>query len=136
MIIYIDENMSPFLSRGFNILQTPENIKLREPVEVRSIRDDYGLGAQDEDWIPAAGEKSSCIITQDYNIHRIKHQEELCKQFKLGMFYFRSPSKNGFLYWDMVKLVVKHWPEITKIATRKSRPFAYKITSRSNIEPL
>jgi len=37
MIIYVDENISPYLSRGFNILQTPENIKISDPIEVRSI---------------------------------------------------------------------------------------------------
>ena len=42
----------------------------------------------------------------------------------------RHPSKNGFSYWDMLKLMVKHWQEITKIAVREKRPFAYKITAR------
>ena len=136
MIIYIDENMSPYLSRGFNFLQMPENAKLSDSVEIRSIRDDYGVGALDEDWIPDAGSKDSCIITQDFNIHRISHQKTLCEQFKLGMFYFRPPSKNGFLYWDMVKLMVKHWPEIIKVVSKQKRPFSYKITSRSGLESL
>jgi len=136
MTIYIDENLSPYLSKGFHFLQMPENIKLRELVEVRSIKEDFGEGSQDEDWIPQARKRDSCIISQDYDLHRISHQQTLCKQFKLGMFYVRPPAKKGFLYWDMVKLLVKHWPEITKIATRESRPFAFKITSRSKIEPL
>lgn len=136
MIIYVDENMSPYLARGFHILQTPENIKLIEPVEVRSIKDDFGIGARDEDWIPVAGEKKSCVITQDFNIHRIAHQKILCEKYNLGMFYFRPPSKNGFKYWDMLKLMVKLWPQITRIATRQERPFAFKVSSRSEIEAL
>lgn len=136
MIIYVDENMSPFLSRGFNILQSPENIKLREPIEVLSIKDVFGTGAKDEDWIPLAGESSSCVITQDYSIKRIDHQRVLCEEYGLGLFYFRPPSKNGFSYWDMLKLMVKHWPKISTIATREVRPFAYKVTSRGDLEPL
>lgn len=135
MTIYIDENLSPFLAQGFHFLQIPENTKLREAVEVRSIRD-FGVGAADEDWIPQAGKADSCILTQDYNLRRISHQQTLCEQYNLGMFYIRTPSKSGFLYWDMVKLLVKHWPEITRIATRENRPFAFKISSRSNIERL
>jgi len=135
MTIYIDENLSSFLAQGLNFLQMPENLKLREPVDVRSIRD-FGVGAEDEDWIPQAGKADSCILTQDYNIHRIRHQKALCEQFNLGMFYIRPPSKVGFRYWDMVKLLIKHWPDITRIATREKRPFAFKITSRSNIERL
>jgi hypothetical protein len=135
MNIYIDENLSPFLAQGFHFLQMPENIKLREAVEVHSITE-FGKGAADEDWIPMAGKTNSCILTQDFNIHRINHQHTLCEHYNLGMFYVRPPSKCGFRYWDMVKLLVKHWPEIIKIATRQSRPFAYKITSKSKIEGL
>jgi hypothetical protein len=135
MIIYIDENLSPYLAQGFHFLQMPENMKLPESVEVRSIRD-FGVGAADEDWIPEAGKSDSCILSQDFNLHRINHQQTLCKQYNLGMFYLRPPCKNGFLYWDMVKLLVKHWPEITKIATSVARPFAYKVTSKSKLEIL
>lgn len=130
MIIYIDENMSPYLARGFDILQAPLNIGQKTAIEVASISDKYGKGALDEEWIPKAGQTAACIITQDFNIHRIKHQRELCAQHQLGMFYFRPPSKNGFSYYDMLKIMIKHWPEITKIATREKRPFAYQITSK------
>ena len=61
MIIYVDENISPYLSRGFNILQTPENVKISDPIEVRSIKDEFGTGAKDEEWIPIAGERNSCV---------------------------------------------------------------------------
>lgn len=136
MIIYIDENMSPYLARGFNILQAPLNVKLRESIDVRSIKEDFGQGALDEYWIPLAGEKGACVITQDYNINRIKHQQALCHQFNLGMFYFRPPSKNGFNYWDMLILMVKHWRQINKIAITQKRPFAYKVTAKGNLEEL
>ncbi len=85
-----------------------------------------------EDWIPKAGKQGACVITQDNNINRIKHQRELCQQYKLGMIYFRPPSKNGFLFWDFVKLMTKHWEEIVKVANKSKRPFSYKVTSRSS----
>jgi len=129
MIIYIDENMSPFLARGFNILQEPLNLKLKEPIVVRSIKDEFGMGAKDEDWIPLAGEQRACVITQDYNINRIRHQRELCKQYNLGMFYL-------FTYMDMLKLMVKHWEEISKKATREKRPFSYKVTQKGSLAEL
>ena len=133
MIIYIDENMPPLLADGFNLLQNPENIRLRikDKIEVRSIKNEFGSGVLDEDWIPKAGKESACVITQDFNINRIKHQRALCAKYNLGMFYFRPPSKNGFSYWQMVKLLVKHWPEIITVASKSKRPFSYKITSRS-----
>ena len=134
MIIYVDENMAPALAEGFNLLQQPENFrkKFKDPIEVKSISKVFGRGALDEDWIPKVGSDRACVITQDYNINRIKHQRALCEEYGLGMFYFRPPSKSGFSYWDMVKLLVKHWPEIIKAASKKSRPFSYKITARSS----
>ena len=135
MIIYIDENMPLVLAEGFNLLQFPENIrlKIKDKIEVRSIKKDFGKGALDEDWIPKAGKEGACVITQDYHINRIKHQKALCEKYNLGMFYFRPPSRVGFSYWNMVKLLVKHWPQIVKIASKSKRPFSYKITSRSSV---
>ena len=133
MIIYVDENMAPVLAKGFNILQTPLNLQLKisDPIEIKSIKEVFGEGALDEDWIPLAGKQGACVLTQDYNINRIKHQRDLCEKNGLGMFYCRPPSKSGFSYWGMVKLLVRHWEEIIKTASRKPRPFSYKITSRS-----
>lgn len=133
MIIYIDENLPRVLAQGFNILQKPENIRLKlgDPIDVKSILDEFGSGAQDETWIPQAGKEGACIITQDYQIKRIRHQRELCEKYNLGMFYFRPPSKGGFTYWDMVKMMVIHWQEIIEIASREKRPFSFKATSRS-----
>ena len=136
MTIYIDENMPPHLARGFDILQKPLSIKHRNNIEVKSIKEVFGEGAKDEDWIPIAGKEGACVITQDYNIKRIRHQRELCETYKLGMFYFRPPSKKGFEYWQMIELVVKHWIKISKAASRDERPFAYKVSSKGPIEKM
>lgn len=134
MTIYIDENLPPQLAKGFNILQYPENIRLgvKDPISVDSIKDKFGAGTKDEDWIPEVGKEGGCIITQDFNIKRIRSQSELCKEYDLGMFYLRPSSKTGFSYWEMVELLVKHWSAITKVAVNESRPFMYEIRRRSS----
>jgi len=48
------------------------------------------------------------------------------------MFYIRPPSKKGFKYWEIVKHLVKHCPEIIEYTTRKSRPFSYSFHARSS----
>jgi len=136
MIIYIDENMSHFLAEGLNLLQQPENKRLQDPIEIRAIQKEFGKGAHDEEWIPEAGKTGACIITQDFNIQRIRHQQALCKKYNLGMFYFKPPSKKGFSYWDMVKLVIKSWQEISIIANTQKKPFAYKISAKGKIEKI
>ena len=136
MIIYIDENLAPVLAKRFNLLQSPLNfddkLKLREPIEVKSIKLEFGIGTKDEDWIPQVNKNKDCVITQDYNINRIRLQRELCQQQGLGMFYFKPPSNKGFSYWEMLTLMVKHWPEIIKKANKAPRPFSYKVSARSS----
>ena len=66
MKIYIDENISPYLANGLDILDRP----FKNGIEVLSIKDVFGEGAQDEDWIPKVGAEKGIVITQDYNIQR------------------------------------------------------------------
>lgn len=136
MIIYIDENMPYHLARGFEILQKPENVKLNQNIEVKSTIDAFGRSYQDEEWIPMAGKNEACIITQDYNIRRIRHQKELCDKYKLGMIYLRPPSKTGFTYWKMIGVLHKNWPEICKIVLSQKRPFAYEISAQGKLKRL
>ena len=132
MIIYIDENLSPYLAKGFSIQESLNN-KLSESIEVRSVKEEFGKGAKDEDWIPMLSKDKACVITQYYNIQRITHQRELCNQYELGMFYFHLPSKSGFSYAEMLTLIAKHWEEIIKIAIQNKRPFAFKITPKGKM---
>ena len=136
MIIYIDENLPPVLAKGLDILQTPLNAKAREPINVRSLTDDFGKGSKDEEWIPQAGKREACIITQDYNIQRKKIQKALYEEYKLGMFFFRPPSRSGFNYWEMVKLIIKHWEKITHIALTEKRPFSYSASAKGSLEKI
>jgi hypothetical protein len=136
MIIYIDENMPPALAKGLHVLQKPLNVKLREAIDVRSLTDDFGRGVKDEEWIPLAGEKEACIITQDFNIQKNRIQQALFHEYELGIFFFRAPSKSGFSYWEMVKLVTKHWENMTRIALTEKRPFSYRVSSKGKLEKI
>ena len=137
MTFYIDENMPALLAEAFNLLQQELNDRSRYgSIEILSIIVEFGASMPDEEWIPLAGQSDACVITQDYNIHKTAEQRKLCEANGLGMFYLRPPSKTGFKYWDMVKVLVAHWEQMNKIALRESRPFAYKITSKGKMEAL
>lgn len=133
MTIYVDENMPPVFAEGFQKLQAPlfYKLKLPQPITVKSIAIEFGRGVADEDWIPQLKGQRACVITQDYNIQRIRNQRALCEQYELGLIYLRPPSKSGFRYWDMVAKLVQHWVEILEVASREARPFTYQITSKS-----
>lgn len=134
--VYIDENMPPQLAKGLNELQKPQNSKDGIEIEVLSIKDVFGTGALDEDWIPKLGEEKGIVITQDFNIQNTKHQRELYQKAGVGIFFFRTPSKTGFLYWDFVKKMIGEWEAIKKIIKKEKVPFAYRGSSNKPFEKM
>tara|TARA_R110002073_G_scaffold243403_1_gene405593 strand:+ start:363 stop:779 length:417 start_codon:yes stop_codon:yes gene_type:complete len=128
MIVYLDENMPKHLAEGFHILQYPEGLKQNIEIEVKYIPTEFGKGCKDEDWLPKVGKQKACVLTQDYNIHRRKHEMELYKKHNLGMFFLRPLSKKrGLSIWQMVETLAKRWPEISRLMQEEKKPFGYEI---------
>ena len=123
MRIYFDENFSPHLVAGIRAIQGG----LRsEDVVVSSVEDEFGRGVADEVWIPGLASRHGVALTQDLNIHRVRAQWELCKANKIGIFFFKPPKKSrAWSYWEIVQLVIRHWPEIKSLAASRSRPFGF-----------
>ena len=121
MRIYFDENFSPHLVAGIRAIQGG----LRsEDVVVASVKDEFGRGAVDEVWIPGVASQHGVALTQDLNIHRVRAQWELCKANKIGIFFFNPSRKSkAWSYWEIAQLVMRHWPEIKRLAASRSRPF-------------
>jgi PIN like domain len=124
MRIYFDENFSPSLVAGMREFQ---NGRRSEDVAVCSVEEEFGRGATDEVWIPGVALRHGVAITQDLNIHRTRAQWELCRTNKVGVFFFKPPRKKAWSYWDIAQLVVRHWPEIKKLAADKKRPFGFVV---------
>lgn len=101
--IYIDENMPSQLAHGLHTLQQPQNSKDGLEIEVLSIKDVFGQGALDEEWIPEVGAENGIVITQDFRIQSQKHQRELYVENGVGILFLNPPSNGGFSYWDLVK---------------------------------
>lgn len=137
MIIYLDENLPKHLAEGFQVLQYPEGFKSGYQVEVKWIPDEFGRGAKDDEWIPEVGKQKACVITQDMNINRRKHELELYRQHKVGMFFLKGPSKKqGMSVWEMVQTLAKNWSEIIQVMYEEKRPFAFEITLRRKMKKL
>jgi hypothetical protein len=125
MKIYLDENLPPALASGLNELEKAN----RQGIEVLSIKDAFGQGIADEDWIPKVGQEGGVVITADHRIQRIRSQRELYQIHKVGIFFFQVP-KGGLRYWEIVKVLVDKWPKITEKALGSNRPFAFRFTRR------
>jgi hypothetical protein len=129
--------LPPHLAKGFHILQYPEGLKTGKNIDVRYIPTDFGQGAKDEDWIQEVGKQKGCVITQDININRRKHELELYRKHKIGIFFLRGTSKKqGMSIWEMVQALAKNWSEITNIMYNEPRPFACEITLTRKMKKL
>lgn len=134
--IYIDENLPRQLAKGLNELQEPQNARDQLDIHIFSIKDVYGEGEKDEDWIPKVGKEKGIVITQDFRIQTQKHQKELYKKHGIGILFLHPPAKGGFMYWDMVKQLVNRWVEIKHIIQHNKTPFAFRCTAKTKFEKM
>lgn len=132
--IYIDENMPRQLAHGLNELVQPQNNRDGIEIEVLSIKDVFGQGEKDENWIPQIGKQKGIVITQDFRIQTQKHQKELYIENGVGVLFFNPPSNGGFAYWEMVKQLVNRWDEIKQIVKKNKPPFAYRCSAKTKFE--
>lgn len=132
--IYLDENLPSLLADGLNKLTQPLHQRQGIKIEISSIAQEFGKGTADEEWIPQFGKIGGIVLTQDFNIQRIKAQRELYIQHKIGLLIIRPPSKSGLSYWEMVKLLVKNCEDIVKFLKKSSVPFAATISVRGKID--
>ena len=131
MKIYLDENLSKHVADALNRL----NQGYFPTIEVFSTIDVFGRGEPDETLIPKIGTEGSILITKDFNIKKTQLQYDLCKQYKLGIFFIILP-KNQDKHWEIVKLLINNWEEITQKAGREKHPFAYRIRIKGKMEKL
>jgi hypothetical protein len=119
--VYIDENLPAQIARGLNKLQQPQNARDGMHIEILSIKDVFGEGAKDEDWIPKVGKMNGIVITKDYRIQSIKHQRELYKEHGLGI-SFLALRQN-------LALPIGKWSSRLSIVGKKSSRSSEKHTS-------
>lgn len=134
--IFIDENMPSQLAKGLHELQQPQNKRDGLEIQVLSIKDIYGEGEQDEDWIPKVGKEKGIVITQDFRIQSQKHQKELYIENGIGILFLNPPSHGGFSYWEMVKQLVNRWEEIKQIIKKNKPPFAFRCSAKTKFAKL
>lgn len=134
--IYIDENLPSQLARGLNELQKPQNRRDGIDLEVLSIKDIFGAGELDEDWIPKIGAENGIVITQDFSIQSQKHQRELYIRYGVGILFLNPPSNSGFAYWEMVKKLVTEWEDIKRIIRKNKTPFAFRASAKKKFESM
>ncbi len=131
MIIYFDENIPSHLANGFGLIQKFEGLKVNVKAEVKYLPHEHYNGIKDEDWLKLIQTQKSFVITQDVHLTKRKHEMELYRQQKIGLFLLRGTSKKqGMSVWQMVEALAKHWPFILDTIQHKKPPFAFQIKQK------
>lgn len=130
-VIYLDENLSEYVAQALNFL----NKGYFKDFQVLSTKEEFGKGVSDDVIIPVIGKDESILITRDINIHKTRFQFDLCKQYKLGVFFLTLPKKQN-KHWEMVKMLINHWEEVILKIESEKRPFAFRIRFVGKIEKM
>lgn len=129
--IYLDENLSEYVAQSLNFL----NKGYFRDVQVFSTKERFGKGVADEILIPVVGKEAGILITRDFNIHKTRFQFDLCKQYKIGVFFLTLP-KGQNKHWEMVKLLIVKWEEIIEKINSDRKPLAYRIRITGKMEKM
>ncbi len=114
-----DANLPPGLAEALRVLG--------EPAE--HVNQIFAPGTPDETWIRHAGERGWCIVSRDVNITRKPHELAALREFEVGAF-FLLPGKRSPRLCQTIQTVIRHWPELKRIAAAEPRPFQYQIGER------
>ena len=129
MTVYFDENMPPHLARGFHTIQQTENLRRgNRMIHVKLLKDDFGSGSKDLDWIAKLKGTNSFIITRDIHLDKRKDEVAAYHDSGLGLFFIRGASKKTNLsIWEMLNILSRQWEEMIKIMTKRKTPFSYVV---------
>lgn len=68
MKFYVDENITPNIAQALAILQNPS---VDEKIEVFTIREEFGQGTLDEEWIPKVAAVLTHLVSLPVLLRRI-----------------------------------------------------------------
>ncbi|HEV7587597.1 MAG TPA: DUF5615 family PIN-like protein [Longimicrobium sp.] len=100
---------------------------LGEPAE--HVNKLFPPATADETWIRYAGERELCVISRDMNITRRPHEQTALREAAVGAF-FLLPGKRSPRVCQIVQTVIRHWPELKRLAGSELRPFQFQIGER------
>jgi hypothetical protein len=103
-------------------------VALGEPVE--HVNKLFPPATPDETWIRYAGEREMCIVSRDMNITRRPHEQKALREAAVGAF-FLLPGKRSPRVCQIVQTVIRHWPELKRLAGSERRPFQFQVGQRS-----
>jgi hypothetical protein len=88
--------------------------------------------APDEMVLRHAGERGWCMISWDRRILRRPHERAVLTDMGMGAFFVKETITD---FCRIVRTVIRHWPEMKRIARTQARQFIYLVTE-NGVKPM
>lgn len=84
--------------------------------------------APDEVILKYAGERGWCLVGRDHAILRRPHERAVLTTHKVGVFFINQTIVD---FCQIVRTIIRHWPEMKRLALTESRPFLFLLRETS-----
>lgn len=88
---------------------------------------------KDEDWIPVVAAAGWVVLMRDRRIRTRYRERQALLDGELRSFCLTQSGNSS--KWDILKLLVRHWGSIERVATTEPGPYIYAVT-QSGVKPL
>lgn len=125
MKVVVDENLPPALARALNALFAGEH-------EIIHIRDRYGPGVKDLQWIPELGQDGRWIVlSADRRIRKTRAEFQAFRTSRLvGFFLCASLNKAPLV--KKAERILALWDNIATFGARSAAGSMYELPMKSN----
>ncbi|NEU13054.1 hypothetical protein G3T14_13015 [Methylobacterium sp. BTF04] len=125
MKVVVDENLPPALARALHALFAGEH-------EITHIRDRYGAGVTDLQWIPELGQEGRWIVlSADRRIRKTKAEFQAFRTSRLVGFFLSSGLNRAPLV-KKAERILALWGDIETFGERSAAGSMYELPSTSN----
>lgn len=126
MLFILDNNCSPRLALGMNILEEGNDLSPYSG-QIRHIQDYAPGDTGDTDVYILAAKKNAVVVTYDRDFKNVVKKAKSSNEDRAGVVYFRS-YKHIKRYWDIVISFVCHWEHLKKMIAETEKPFLIEVT--------
>lgn len=89
-------------------------------------------GMPDEVVLRHAGERGWCVLSRDHRILRRPHERAVLSEMGMGAFFLKETITD---FCHIVRTVIRHWPEMKRVARSCERPFIY-LVGENGVKPM
>jgi hypothetical protein len=98
--------------------------------QVKLVKEEFGEGAPDLEWLPEVGQRGWVVLTKDKRIRRNKAEKEAFVAARVRAFFVTAKDLTGP---QRAELLVAMLPRLTKLATQYEAPFI-AVVRRDRVE--